>query len=122
MRTAVGNRRVKVLVFCAASDPVQEFADATRRDFDRVMSLNVASPFFLTQALVPTMAENAAVVFVGSAAGTAGMHRHALYGASKAALLGLTRNLACELAPRIRVNCVSRGATNTAMLNDYTAS
>jgi NAD(P)-dependent dehydrogenase (short-subunit alcohol dehydrogenase family) len=119
VRAAVGSRPVQALVFCAAVDPVQDFADATRGDFDRVMALNVASPFFLTQALLPAMTDDAAVVFVGSVAARAGLHRHALYGASKAALLGLTVNLACELAPAIRVNCVSPGATRTGMLDDY---
>jgi NAD(P)-dependent dehydrogenase (short-subunit alcohol dehydrogenase family) len=44
-----------------------------------------------------------------------GRERHAAYAASKAGLLGLTTSLAVELAPRVRVNCVSPGATATPM-------
>ncbi len=44
---------------------------------------------------------------------------NAAYGASKAALIGLTTNLAVELSPRLRVNLVSSGATRTALLRQY---
>ena len=45
-----------------------------------------------------------------------GRPRHAAYAATKAALLGLTTSLAAELAPRVRVNCVAPGATDTPMM------
>jgi NAD(P)-dependent dehydrogenase (short-subunit alcohol dehydrogenase family) len=49
-----------------------------------------------------------------------GRDRHAAYGASKAALIGLTKNLAVELAPTVRVNCICPGATLTPMLQATT--
>ena len=51
-----------------------------------------------------------------------GRDRHAAYGASKAALIGLTKNLAVELAPSVRVNCICPGATVTPMLQEFLAT
>jgi NAD(P)-dependent dehydrogenase (short-subunit alcohol dehydrogenase family) len=68
---------------------------------------------------LPCLANGASVTFVGSIAAVRGRDRHSLYGAAKAGLMGLTRNLAVELAPAVRVNYVMPGATNTAMLSEY---
>jgi NAD(P)-dependent dehydrogenase (short-subunit alcohol dehydrogenase family) len=72
----------------------------------------------LVGRLVPGMPDGGRIVLVGSrvASGAAG---RAQYAASKAALLGLCRSWAIELAPRgITVNVVAPGATDTAMLRD----
>lgn len=72
----------------------------------------------LVERLVPAMPEAGRIVLIGSrvAGGAAG---RAQYAASKAALVGLARSWAIELAPRgITVNVVAPGATDTAMLRD----
>ena len=81
-----------------------------------VVAVNLAGPFFLTQALRPLLADGSGIVFVGSVSALHGRPRHAAYAATKAALLGLTTSLAAELAPRVRVNCVCPGATDTPMM------
>ncbi|MEZ5595754.1 MAG: SDR family oxidoreductase [Pseudomonadales bacterium] len=93
----------------------------SRADYDHMFNLNLAGPLFLTQKLLPNLAKGSSVVFVGSVASRAGMRNHALYGASKAALKGLTVGLAVDLGPNIRVNTVSPGATDTALLAAYVA-
>ena len=118
---AVGDRPVAVLIHAAGRDLAQGFADTTQADLDALLAVNLGAPFFLTQALLPNLADGAGVVFVGSVSATAGRNRHAAYGASKAALIGLVANLAVELAPKIRVNCVSPGATRTGMLAEFVA-
>jgi 3-oxoacyl-[acyl-carrier protein] reductase len=118
---AVGSEPLQTLIHCAAKDQLKAFADLTRSDYDRMFDLNVAGPLFITQRLLPNLVEGSSVVFVGSVASRAGMPKHALYGASKAALKGLTVGLAVDLAPRIRVNMVSPGATDTALLAAYIA-
>ena len=72
----------------------------------------------LVERLAPAMPDGSRIVLIGSrvAGGAAG---RAQYAASKAALLGLARSWAIELAPRgITVNVVAPGATDTAMLSD----
>jgi 3-oxoacyl-[acyl-carrier protein] reductase len=116
---ALGDRPVGVLVHAAAHHEHQTFAETTPDAFDRQVAVNLRGPFFLTQALVPRFADGAGVVFVGSITSERARDRHIAYAATKAALLGLTKHLAAELAPTVRVNCVSPGATATAMLSAY---
>jgi NAD(P)-dependent dehydrogenase (short-subunit alcohol dehydrogenase family) len=97
-----------------------------RATFDRLVATNIGGPFFLTQALARRLADGSGIVFVGSISALHGRPRHAAYAATKAALLGLTTSLATELAPRVRVNCVALGATDTPMMakavTEYLAS
>lgn len=126
VRDAVGGDTVTALVHAAAIEGIVGLSDTDRRAFDALIGANLGGPFFLTQALLPVLGEDSGVVFVGSVAAVRGRERHAAYAASKAGLLGLTVNLAVELAPRVRVNCVSPGATQTAMFEqaavDYLAT
>jgi NAD(P)-dependent dehydrogenase (short-subunit alcohol dehydrogenase family) len=110
---------VAALVHAAGADLVMAFTDTTPEQLDFLLDVNVRAPFFLTQQLVPHLAEGAGVVFVGSISATRARPRHAAYATSKAALVGLTANLAVDLAPSVRVNCVSPGATRTGMLRAF---
>ena len=107
------------LVHAAGRDSVTGFGETSRAELDAVVATNLSGPFFLTQALLDKLSPGAGVVFVASIAAFAGRRRAAAYGASKAALIGLTRQLATELAPKVRVNCVSPGATLTPMLEQF---
>ena len=123
---AVAGDSVAAVVHAAAIEGLVTLADTDRPIFDALVATNLGAPFFLTRALLPAFTDGASVVFVGSVAAVRGRDHHAAYGATKAALLGLTVNLAAELAPRVRVNCICLGAIRTPMLAqavaDYTAS
>jgi NAD(P)-dependent dehydrogenase (short-subunit alcohol dehydrogenase family) len=88
-------------------------------EFDETFNVNVKSPFFLTQALLPMLNRGAHVVNIGSIGGVQGSKKFpglAAYSASKAALAVLTESLAEELAEQeIRVNCLALGAVQTEM-------
>ncbi len=112
-------RSLTALVHAAGRDSVTAFSDTSRAEFEAVVGTNLSGPFFLTQALIDKLAHGAGIVFISSIAALAGRRKAAAYGASKAALLGLTRQLAAELAPGVRVNCVSPGATLTPMLEQF---
>lgn len=84
--------------------------------FDRSMGVNFKGPFFLMQALLPVFANPASVVLTSSINAHIGMPNTSIYGASKAALLSLTRTLSGELISRgIRVNAVSPGPITTPL-------
>jgi NAD(P)-dependent dehydrogenase (short-subunit alcohol dehydrogenase family) len=116
---AVGRQELHALIHAAGLESVTPFAATTRAEFHAVIETNLAGPFFLTQRLTEHFADPAGVVFVASMSAHSGRDRHAAYGASKAALIGLTKNLAVELAPAVRVNCICPGATVTPMLQEF---
>ncbi len=84
--------------------------------FDRTFDINVKGPFFLIQALLPIFANPASIVINASVNAHVGMANTSVYGASKAAVLSLTRTLSGELIGRgIRVNAVSPGPIATPL-------
>ncbi len=105
--------RVDVLVNNASVFHPTPVATTAAADFDRAtqrfLAVHVAAPLALIHALAPALRERrGAVVNLGDAAGP--RPRSAAYAASKAALASLTRSLAIELAPAVRVNMVAPGA------------
>jgi len=86
----------------------------------RVMDVNFFGSMLMTQAAGLVMRPaGGAIVNVASRAGVVGVPTMAVYGASKAALLNLTRTAALELAPSVRVNAVAAGATETTMMRTW---
>jgi NAD(P)-dependent dehydrogenase (short-subunit alcohol dehydrogenase family) len=86
-------------------------------DWDAIMGVNARALFFLTQALGARLVADGAIVNVASSAGKTGStHEAAVYGASKAAVLSLTRSFAHAWAGRgTRVNAVCPGLVDTPM-------
>jgi NAD(P)-dependent dehydrogenase (short-subunit alcohol dehydrogenase family) len=90
------------------------FELATEAHFDDIMNINVKGVFFTLQKLLPIMNDGGSVIFNTSVNASVGMPNSGVYTASKAAIIGLSRVLATELAPRkIRVNCISPGPVET---------
>ncbi len=90
--------------------------DADPDDFQAMLDVNLRAPAELIKAALPHLQRSrGAVVNVSSVGGTLAMPGRAFYGASKAALNSLTRSLARELAPDIRVNAVLPGPVDTPM-------
>ena len=90
--------------------------DVTEEDFDRVMAWNVRSAFFCTQAVLPYLKRRGgSIINLGSMAGRTGRETTSpQYSAAKAAILGLTRNLAKHLGPSgVRVNAIVPGYTDS---------
>ncbi len=86
------------------------------KDWDSVMDVNLKGVFNSIKAFVPLMKEGGHIINISSYSGLKGKEGQAAYSASKAALLGLTRTAARELAEKgIRVNAVLPGFMPTAM-------
>ena len=93
--------------------PIEQMGEAA---FDRSFAINVKGPYFLIQALLPIFAKPASIVLNASVNAHIGMPNTSVYGATKAALLSLTRTLSGELIARgIRVNAVSPGPIATPL-------
>ena len=88
-----------------------DFASITRARYHAMLAVNLDAPFFLTQALLPALhaGQDPLVVHITDIGGERPVSQYAHYSVSKAGLLMLTRALAVELAPRVRVNAVSPG-------------
>jgi NAD(P)-dependent dehydrogenase (short-subunit alcohol dehydrogenase family) len=117
--------RIDILVNNAGIRIRHPFGEYTRAEFDRLIAVNLAAPFFASQAVVPIMLAQGGgrIIHVASQLGTVTGPRVALYGLAKAALIHLTRSMAYELsASNILVNSVSPGPIATQFnLDGWTA-
>ncbi|MEA0761169.1 pteridine reductase [Xanthomonas campestris pv. campestris] len=85
--------------------------EATPAQWDELFAVNARAPFFIAQAAAAQLrAHHGAIVNLTDLHAEQPMRQHPLYGASKSALEMLTRSLALELAPQVRVNAVAPGA------------
>ena len=90
------------------------FAQTTPAQFDEMIDVHVKGPFFLTQALLPLLADGGRIVNVSSGLTRFALPGYAAYASAKGAVEVLTRYLAKELGPRgISVNVVAPGAIAT---------
>ncbi|PPT40802.1 pteridine reductase [Xanthomonas arboricola] len=84
---------------------------ATAAQWDELFAVNARAPFFIAQAAAAQLRHHrGAIVNITDLHAQQPMRNHPLYGASKSALEMLTRSLALELAPEVRVNAVAPGA------------
>ncbi len=109
------------LVNNAGFGQMSMFEDTSVELFDRFARVLLKGPFFLTQTLLPLIADEGAIVNVSSNSALArGVEPgYSAYATMKGALIVLTRYLAKELSPRgIRVNAVAPGSTRTRIADD----
>lgn len=89
---------------------------AFQEDLERMVATHLAAPAALIREAIPALrATQGVVVNIGSIGGVLALPGRAFYGATKAALHHLTRSLARELAPEVRVNAIVPGAIDTEM-------
>jgi 7-alpha-hydroxysteroid dehydrogenase len=111
--------RLDLLVNNAGGTGPRPALQTSERYFETALRFNATSPFLLTRLAVPKMVETAgggAVVNVSSRSSDMVQTAFVAYAAGKAALNMVTRNLAAELAPKVRVNALSVGGVDTDAL------
>jgi 7-alpha-hydroxysteroid dehydrogenase len=113
--------RVDVVVNNAGGTPPTPMLQLGDDAFEQAFHFNVTSAMHLSRRAIPAMLERdgGAIVNVSSALSHMVESGFTAYGTAKAALSHLTRLMACEFAPRIRVNALAVGATATDALSPF---
>ncbi len=110
--------RLDVLVNNVGTNIRKKTVDYSPDEIDFLFSTNLKSAYNITRRLHPLLKESAsgAVIFISSVAGLTSLKTGSVYGMTKAALIQLARNLACEWAEdKIRVNAVAPWYINTPL-------
>lgn len=113
---------VDAVIPCAGVYLDAPFAELPDAVWETTMRVNVDAVFRLLRAVTPHLVAGASIVTITSIAADRGSVGHAHYAASKGAIAALTRTLARELAPGVRVNAVAPGVIDTAMTQGLVAS
>lgn len=105
------------LVYCPGAINLKPFARVKEEEFLHDYKLQVLGAIRTIQACLPLLkqSEQASIVLFSTVAAKVGFNFHSIVGTSKGAIEGLTRSLAAEFAPKIRVNCVAPSITNTPL-------
>lgn len=109
--------RIDALVNNAGIFPRHEALSLSDEDWKRVLSVNLTGTFLCSQVFARVMLDGDGGAIVNTASGQVYRPQadSAAYAASKGGIVSLTRALAIEWAPRIRVNCIVPGIADTAM-------
>ena len=112
------------VVYCPGSINLKPFHRLSADDFARDWQLNVMGAVTALQAVMPKLkaAEQASVVLFSTVAVALGMPFHASIASAKGAIEGLTKSLAAEWAPKIRVNAIAPSITQTPLAEKLLSS
>lgn len=110
--------QLDVLINCAGVLRAGHAVDFTEADYNLVFNVNVGGTFWMCQAAIPHLLDSRGnIVNVASNAGLMGQAYTAVYAASKAAVVNLTRSLAMEyVKTKIRINAVAPGGIATPLV------
>ncbi len=109
------------LVYCPGSINLKPFDRIKPSDFETDYQLQVIGAIKVIQSVLPRLrkSENASIVLFSTVAVQTGLPYHTQVAASKGAIEGLTKALAAEYAPKIRVNCIAPSLTDTPLAASF---
>jgi len=112
--------RIDIVVNNAGGTMPKPMEQISARSFRRAMDFNITTAFLLSQAAIPHLRESKGnIINIASAAGRLIQPQFTSYGTVKAAVIHLTKMMAAELAPDIRVNVISPGSIMTEALDFF---
>lgn len=112
--------QIDILVNAAGINPrPAPVTETTTADFDDVYATNLKGTFLLSRLVLPHMTKGAAIINIASILALRGVPACAAYTASKGGILAMTRAMAKDCAPEVRVNVISPGAVQTTMFDEY---
>jgi 7-alpha-hydroxysteroid dehydrogenase len=113
--------RIDVVVNNAGGSPPRPALQTSEKMFEAAFHFNVTTAFTLSRLAIPHMQKQGrgAIVNISSAAGRIPQPNFVAYGTAKAALSFMTRQLAAEFAPLVRVNAIGVGAVRTSALMPF---
>ena len=114
--------RIDILINNAGGTPPVKAATAPPRLSEKILQLNLLAPLYCAQpanAAMQTQATGGLIINIASVAGVRPSPGTAIYGAAKAGLLSLTRSLAMEWAPKVRVNAIIAGLVLTDAAEEH---
>ena len=124
--TIRGFGRVDGLVNNAGVNFAKPFLETTAEEWDRVISVDLRAVFLLTQFVCPQMLKQdppgGSIINISSVHSQSVLPGSGPYDAAKWGAVGLGKSIAVELAPQIRVNCISPGLLNTQIWKDIQAA
>jgi NAD(P)-dependent dehydrogenase (short-subunit alcohol dehydrogenase family) len=107
-----------IYVANAGINTIRHSSEVSEAEYDAQFGVNARGAFFGVQKILPVMRDDGAIILTGSLASEKVLDGHAVYAGSKAALGAFARSWAVELKERrIRVNVLSPGPTDTAILD-----
>lgn len=114
--------RIDILINNAGICPRMPFEQSTEADWERLMSVNARSQYFLCQAVVPVMRKQGGgrIINVASTGGRiGGFANSSIYSGTKGAVVMFTKSIAREVArDGILVNCIAPGVINTDLMRN----
>jgi len=110
--------------YCPGTINLKPFHGLKMKDFQEDFDVNVKGGVKVLQSILKPLkkGDNPSIVFFSTVAVQQGMPFHSSVAASKGALEGMTRALAAELAPKIRVNCIAPSVTDTPLASRILSS
>jgi len=111
------NDPIDGIIYCPGTINLKPFKSLKIDDFQNDFEINLLGSVKIINKYFPNLksAEKASIVLFSTVAVQTGMPYHASIAAAKGAIEGLTRSLAAELSPSIRVNCIAPSITNTPL-------
>jgi NAD(P)-dependent dehydrogenase (short-subunit alcohol dehydrogenase family) len=106
-----------LVVNCAGATLRKNIVDTTPEEWDHIIGINLRGVYLVCRAVIPHLPRGGCIINIGSVIGQKGLPLRPAYGAAKAGVIYLTKQLAIEYAASgLRVNCICPGGTETPLL------